>query len=509
MQTNSVQNSSKRNIVNGTLLGYLSIAVNIFSSLIITPLLITSIGKSDYGIYTLVLSVINLFVLDFGLGAASNSYLSRYRAQKNDEKIRRFVNVSFSLYIYIDIFVYGVLAILYPFLSNIYAGLTTSEIESFKSVFLIVGIFSLISLPSLLFNSILTAFEKFGFSKLTSLLVKLFYILGVIFLIKMKGTLFDLVMLHIFTEIVGILFKYIYCKKRFCFNFSFIQIEKNDLKEIGAFSLWALLNSVVSRLVFTIMPSLLGITSNSNEIAIFGIIITLEQYIYLIACVMNGFFIPTIERIKQDKDSTNKLMQLNIKVGKIQFFIVDLILIGFICCGKEFILFWMSGDTDFVQAYYGVVLISIYHIIYIPQLVLHSAMQTDKTFIKHLAICSTIKAIINISLAIPLTMLLGALGGAISVCLARIIDLILQNIFYKKDLKASFIGFTKDVIAPFLIPSVLTLGIGLCLHFFLPFSNLINFLIIGISVVIVFLVTTIKLNPIRQLRFLKGNKNAN
>lgn len=62
-------NSSKQ-IKLGALISYFAIAFNIVAGLIYTPWMISKIGQSNYGLYTLATSVISMFVMDFGMGAA-------------------------------------------------------------------------------------------------------------------------------------------------------------------------------------------------------------------------------------------------------------------------------------------------------------------------------------------------------------------------------------------------------------------------------------------------------
>ena len=60
---------SSSQIKTGAILSYISIGINVLSGLIYTPWMIHSIGKEDYGLFTLALSVISLLVFDFGLSS--------------------------------------------------------------------------------------------------------------------------------------------------------------------------------------------------------------------------------------------------------------------------------------------------------------------------------------------------------------------------------------------------------------------------------------------------------
>ena len=67
---------SKKQIALGAIMSYISIGINIVTGLVFTPWMIHSIGKENYGLFTLALSVISLFVFDFGLSSAITRFLS-------------------------------------------------------------------------------------------------------------------------------------------------------------------------------------------------------------------------------------------------------------------------------------------------------------------------------------------------------------------------------------------------------------------------------------------------
>lgn len=54
----------------GAILSYVAIVVNIIATLLYTPWMKNQIGVSNYGLYTLAISFISLFMMDFGIGAA-------------------------------------------------------------------------------------------------------------------------------------------------------------------------------------------------------------------------------------------------------------------------------------------------------------------------------------------------------------------------------------------------------------------------------------------------------
>ena len=64
----------------GATISYLALGINIITGLLYTPWMINSIGRTNFGLYTLAMSVISLFVFDFGLSSAVTRFIAKYLA---------------------------------------------------------------------------------------------------------------------------------------------------------------------------------------------------------------------------------------------------------------------------------------------------------------------------------------------------------------------------------------------------------------------------------------------
>lgn len=495
---------SNKNIVLGSVISYITIGINVIFGFFSIPLIIKWVGDSGYGLFTLATSVINVFVIDFGLGNAASHHLSKALANNDDEHFKDTASLIFRIFTIMDI-VFG-LTILFIliFAQSIFKGLTISEIGTFRGIFTIVGIFSLIALPSTIFNSILSAHEKFFFIKSINLATRVLYIIIVLIVLFLGGGLYGLVITHVLTEIGSILIKYFFV--RFKLKTKIIltrKISKEEKKAILGFSIWAGVQALSNRLSFNIAPSILGITTNSKEIAIFGVSATFENYISMIGGVMSGFFLPRINRIKTSENATKELEELAYKVGKIQAAIVLLIMIGFISSGEAFISLWIKSTSSYNDVYLATILAALPNVIFSPQLVLYTAMFTDARSMKHLAFSSIIKAVVFLSLIFPLSINFGAIGAALSIFISKSIEIIIQNIFYKKDLGFNLITFYKKSYTSLIIPSILSLIIGLLIRHFIK-SPIINLLVAVFVITFIFSVSSLLLLPKTELNSYKN-----
>jgi O-antigen/teichoic acid export membrane protein len=268
------------------------------------------------------------------------------------------------------------------------------------------------------------------------------------------------------------------------------KFSRQETKEVISFSFWSFVISIAARLIFNIMPSILGIVSDSTNIAVFGIVVSLEGNIYNFGTIMSGFFIAKITRISQNATSetekVEKMQNLGVKIGKIIYAFLLLVVIGFIATGKDFILLWMDGDTTYIPAYWGTSLIILGLLIIVPEAVFQLSMYVEKK-IQPLAIVYLLKGLINVALAFPLAFYYGAFGACVAVAVARFFEVLALNYCYHHFLKINIWQFAAKTFLMPTIPGLIVFCIGLLLHFFLPLPLLYKFIVEVVAMVLSYL----------------------
>ena len=102
-----------KNIKLGAILSYVSIIINLIAGLVYTPWMISQIGQSQYGIYTLAISLITLLMFDFGLSSTAGKYISNCHARGDEEGANKALGTIYKLYLIVDAVLFLILFILY------------------------------------------------------------------------------------------------------------------------------------------------------------------------------------------------------------------------------------------------------------------------------------------------------------------------------------------------------------------------------------------------------------
>ncbi len=439
-------------------MSYIGLGVNIVIGLLYTPWMIHSIGRNNFGLYTLAMSVISLFVFDLGLSAAITRFIAKYLAEGRQDKANNVLGLVYKLYIVIDICLFIILTIVYFFIPQIYDSLTPEEIEKLKVVYAIAAVFSVISFPFIPLNGILGANEKFIQVKLCELANKLIIVGTMSGCLLLGYGLYALVAVNAVAGIIMIILKFI-CVRRYTHSRVNLGYKnKTERNEILKFSGWTTVISLSQRMIFNLAPTILGIMSGAASIAILGVATTIEGYTYMFSSALNGMFLPRVSRIMAD--SKGDILPLMIRIGRIQLMIISAIVIGFICIGHDFILLWVGNEYE--MSYYCAILLILPSVIHLPQEIASTAIVAANK-VKHQAMVFVIMACCNIALAFWLSKYWGAEGISVSICIAYFVRTAGMNYIYNKDLNIDIREFFKSTYSTMLRPLFMIAAAGFIL----------------------------------------------
>ncbi len=463
----------------GAVLSYAAMVINIVAGLLYTPWMVEQIGQSQYGIYTLANSLITMFMVDFGLSSATSRYVSKYRAENREDEINDFLGIVYKLYLIIDAVIFVALAAVYLFIDVIYVKLTPDELASFKVVYVIVAMYSCINFPFVTLNGILNAYERFIPLKLADIIYRVAVVLFTVAALLMGMGLYALVTVNALAGILMIVYKLVVIGKTTPVSVNFAFKDRSLLKDIFGFSSWVTVDSLAQRLVFSIVPTILGVVSNSAEIAVFGIVVTIESYTYLLANAINGMFMPKISRLLAENNSGESIMPLMNKVGRYQFAVNGLLVSGFALVGRSFIQLWM-GDA-YINAYYGIILVLVPSMLYNSMQIGNTAVVVTKN-VKYRAFVSMAVGGTNVLLSFFASYYYGMLGACAAIFAAYMLRVVLLFVMYKRVLRLDMMQFAKKCYLRMSVPLLSSLVCGVVLNLLLKDGG---WLVLGVKAVVI------------------------
>lgn len=469
----------------GVVLSYLYVFMQTVILMFYTPVMLRLLGKSEYGLYSLVYSVVSyLSVLNFGFGSAFVRYYSRYKAMDKQEKIDNLNGMFLIIFCVIGVISLICGSFLDLNVENLFKNkLTIAEIEKAKVLVKIMVFNISIMFPSAAFDAIITANEEYVFQKavkLVSVVVNPFLVLP---LLLMGYKSIALVLVTTVINIFNICVNIWYCKVKLKAKFKFNEFDFSLMKEISVFSFFIFLNSVIDQINWNVDKFLLGIYKGTNTVAVYDVAAQINNFFINISTIISSVFIPRVNRIATEKNANEKLTDLFIKVGRIQFFIIVLFISGFVIFGKFFITTWAGKGYE--ESYY--VLIILILSISIPliqnlgiEIIRAKNMQVFRSVVYFII------AIANVVLSIHLCQIYGATGAAMGTAFSLILgNVFIMNIYYHKKAKIDIVLFWKNILK--IIPSlIIPLLFGIVIAKFYTIDNILKFLIFVSLYTIVF-----------------------
>lgn len=431
----------------GALLSYSTVVVSIIIALFYTPLLIQTLGQSEYGLYSLIGSLAAYFsVMDFGLGNSIVRYTARNRALGNNH-IEAQLNGLF-LRIYTIIGVVTLLAGLLLYLNIGYIfkeGLTNSELEKAKIMIIILTINFAFSFPLSIFNSLVRAYEKFILDKIVSLIR---IVAAPLITVPLLLVGFNSIMIVIVTTVINLvclLIMMIYCFKTLNIKIRFEKVESNLLREILIYSFFIFLGVLVDQINWKTNQVILGILANTSVVAIYAIAMQFINIYIQFSTSISNLFLPKVSMMVANNATPKELTELMVKYGRLQYIVISFIMGGFIIVGDKFIELW--AGSNFSDAYYIALIIMIPLTIPLIQNTGLSILWA-KNLQKFRSITLLIIGIINICISIPLINSLGGIGAAIGTSVSLFLgNVIMMNTYYKVKLKLDILIFWKNIIS--------------------------------------------------------------
>ena len=404
----------KNELKIGSLLSILSIIVGSLIQILYTPMYIRYLGTSDYGINSLVQSIMGYVgILNLGLGSAIVRYTVRYRAEGKieDEKSLN------GMFLTIFLIIMGISVVL-GFFSPI-------ELIKTQKVFIIMMISTAISFPVSLFSTNIISRQKFIYQKGLSLLKMIVTpIIGVILMIKGFGLLAvvtSIVILNLLTYIFDIFYAF-----KLGMRIKFRNFDVNILKDISKYSFYIFLNIIIDRIYWGTDRIIIGKYIGTSAVGIYAIASIFNQVYMSLSTAVSGILFPKIN-ILVVENKLKELSDLFIRVGRIQYILLGLISSGFIVFGKEFIYLWLG------EGYSEVYVISLWIMIPITIPLIQNtgiAIIQARNLHQFRSIVYLFIAILNIINSIQLVKNYGAVGCAIATGISFILgQIIIMNIY--------------------------------------------------------------------------------
>ncbi|MBF6677312.1 lipopolysaccharide biosynthesis protein [Campylobacter sputorum] len=460
----------------GAVLTYINIFLNTLIMLFYTPFLLKTLGQSEFGLYSLALSIMNyLVILDLGFGNAIVVFTSKFLAKNEQEKQKILYGTVFVTYLFMSCIAFIIGIVFYINIDNIFQNsMTIYEVKTLKIITCILIFNIVISIPVNIFISILNAYEKFIFNKTMSILRSALTPLALTIVILCGYKSVEMILTITLLNLFYFFTIFIYYKKHINIPINISKFNYKALKVIFSYSVFIFIDMIVNQVNWNSGQFIIGAFLGTKEISVFAISILINSMFMVLSTAISGVFLPKISQMVAKNTSNSILTKEMIKIGRLQGYIIFLVLFGFVLFGEEFIKLW--AGKEYIDAYLLTLIIMIPLSIPLIQNLGLSIMQAKNKY-QFKAISTLIGSFFTIILSIYTVKIYGYFGVVFSVAIMfLLINGLCINWYYHKKIGIDIIQFWKEILK-IIIPQFFVFFIFFILLGYVSFNGLFVFIL--------------------------------
>lgn len=445
----------KSQLRSGVYLSYINLAIGSFIPFFYTPIMLEMLGQSEYGLFSLSNSVVGyLSLLSFGFGSTIVRYLAKYRAENDRNALEKTYGFFLLLFSALAVLVLiGGLTISQNVNAFFDKGLTAAEIEKMQILVIIHTFNTALSFPLSVFSSVAIAHERYLFRKILDIIS------------TVAGPIVNLIALYMGYASVGMALagialtvilspvSIVYCFCSIKIKPRFTKLPKDIVREMLGFSLFAFIGTVVDMLFWATDKVILGMLTSTVAVAIYNVGVTFNNIVMNLSTSISGVLVPKITKMVTVETDKSEWTSLFIRVGRIQFIVIALIVSGFSVFGRTFIDLW--AGPEYADAYWIAVLTMFP--LCIP-LIQNTGLSIVVAQNKHRfrSMVYLIIAIFNVISTYIIVPYVGIVGAALCTCIAYLIGpVIIMNIYYYKVTGLNVPLFWRNILKMSFVPGIM------------------------------------------------------
>lgn len=426
-------------------------ALGIVIGLLYTPYMIRMLGPNEYGLYSTVSSTISMLtILNLGLNAGYIRYFSIYKVNNDTVSIDK-LNGLYLIIFFIIASIALVCGLFLGFNLNLIFGngLTPEEYETAKILAFLTTFNLAEGFIGSVFATIITAHERFVFLKTLAMIRSALTPAVMLPILYLGYKSIVMVSVTVVLSLLVDLGYFIYCQNILKVKYCFMDFEKGILRSLFAYTFFIALNGIIDQIGWNADKCILARFNGTTVVAVYSVAYSLYMFYQNLVVSLSGVFTPRIHSIVNQYKSDNvvlskELTNLFIKIGRIQYFIVALVVSGFYFFGKYFVRLWVGAGYE--NSYIITIIFMIFASI---PLIQNLGIEIQRALNKHqfrsVIYCFT--TICHLIISVLLCQKYSAIGCAIGNAIALFIGPVIAiNIYYHKKCYINIIAFWQNII---------------------------------------------------------------
>ena len=450
----------KQRLIKNIFSNWASMLVSIAIAFFMSPFLVHNLGKEQYGIWALALSLIAYsHFLDAGMRQSLARYIPKHYATRDFQKLNEVLSSSNAIYaITGSLVIIGTLVIALFFAE--YFHVSSELLDVMKITFLLVGLNEALRFYFIT-SSALGPFHRYDIGNVIDILTTIANALLIFYFIGKGYALITLAVITVSTALSRFVIRAIYQKRLVPeIEYKFKYVNKAVIRELLGYGVISFFIVMAWMVIFNTDNIVIGFFLGTTEVTFYSIAGMMINYLRTLINAIGIPLVPAISHFDANSDHS-QIAGLYTKLSRYLYYLTACIAIGILFYGAKFIYLWMGPDfTSTVKVLYILIIPAA---IYLPQVAANSVLLGIS---RHKILLNILiaEALVNIGLSVALVKPLGIIGVALGTAIPqfiiysfvypyvfhRIIKLGLKT-FYLTNLKMALIAIALTVPLSFVI----------------------------------------------------------
>ncbi|WBF66168.1 oligosaccharide flippase family protein [Desulfovibrio subterraneus] len=290
--------SKKPSVLTSVMWNYASVVVSLLATFFVAPILVNGLGKSHYGIWSLVLSIISYYeLMDFGIRTALVRFVAVAESEGDVKEMSEIVSTSFVYFIFVS-FLMLVIGISLSFFVDRIFNVSPQDVELARTSLQLVTLFLAIRFPMNAFTGALVGIQRYDVMYSTSVIVMIVRSAAICFFVLQGYGLYSVVLVYgscvVFVMLVNSLQAFKYVKG---LSLSHKLASRSVFRKLRNFGSGVLLLGICKRVTSMSGPFVVGMVSTMSDVTYFSLAYAFIQYLSAFVTAGARVLIPRVASV--------------------------------------------------------------------------------------------------------------------------------------------------------------------------------------------------------------------
>jgi O-antigen/teichoic acid export membrane protein len=343
---NITQRQTGASTLRNVLYGLVTWVLPLLLGLVATPIIVSSLGHEQYGVYALILGLVG-YSFTFNFGRAITKYVAEYRAAGRVDDIAGVISSSLWLNISVGFVGSLLLGLLAGWLVRDVFGIPEPSQRSTILAIYLASAIIFFTMMSQVFSSILHGLQRFDvYSKIFSVHSILLVIGNIVFALVYEGLL-PLLVWNLAILICFCLVYAVAAKRTLPARSDKVRGSGKSLRKIIRYSASIVAYQVLGNVVLLFERGWITQRLGSESLTYYVVPMSLGIYLHGFVSSLVMVVFPLASELEQDRD---RLLKLYTKATKLVTAIVLFAVLSAIVLNERFLTLWMGADFAEVSA---------------------------------------------------------------------------------------------------------------------------------------------------------------